>query len=106
MPDEAVPDGKRTNLCLCRNFVLYMGGTVSKSTDFPSMPLIRSRLPFWFKLSSVPILLWMIVAMTYFRQDAPVDWWMLRSVIVPIAVVATGYTVLVLGVLRLVSLAK
>jgi hypothetical protein len=35
-----------------------------------------------------------------------VDWWMLRSVVVAIAVVATGYIVLVLGVLRLVSDAK
>lgn len=60
----------------------------------------RSVLPFWFKLLTTPILLWMVVALTYIRHDAAQALWLIRQAALPIAVLASLYVGLVLVVLQ------
>jgi hypothetical protein len=54
------------------------------------MTVYRFFLPFWFKVWTLPILLWLLVAGTYLRQDYQIELQIMRSFFLPYAILATG----------------
>lgn len=62
---------------------------------------MKSRLPQWFKLSTVPIGFWMLIGLTYVWRGDPLALWLMREAAWPLAIFGTAYIVIVLCLLQL-----
>jgi Flp pilus assembly protein protease CpaA len=67
------------------------------------MPLVRSRLTRWQRLSMVPIGLLMLAGLTYLRSDPPFALWMIRAVALPYGIAAAVTVLAMYGIARILQ---